>query len=181
MLLWGNWLQRRVLFLFIYFYLSRFLSSPSACRTSGGSNNRDYWGFFCPHLAESVFLASLLSFDGLWLIFFDEFCFDDFLMNFLTIFLTFNILTIASFRIGVPSILFFHLSYFFYTGQFCETDIDECIEDQPCQSGTCNNLKGGYECDCFDKFCGTNCQRRDVCIVSTHQAMGPKNYWKIRL
>ena len=65
---------------------------------------------------------------------------------------------------------------FFYTGQFCETDIDECIEDQPCQSGTCNNLKGGYECDCFENFCGTNCQRRDVCIVSTHQAMGPKNY-----
>ena len=72
------------------------------------------------------------------------------------------------------------LSYFFYTGQFCETDIDECIEDQPCQSGTCNNLKGGYECDCFEDYCGTNCQRRDICIVSTHQVMGPKNYWKIR-
>ena len=74
--------------------------------------------------------------------------------------------------------LFLYLIFilFFYTGQFCETDIDECIEDQPCQSGTCNNLKGGYECDCFDNFCGTNCQRRDVCIVSKHQAMGPKNY-----
>ena len=141
--LWGNWLQRRVLFLFIYFYLSRFLSSPSACRTSRGSKNRDYW-----------------------------------------VFLTFNLCTIALRALGSEylwSCFFIYLIFiFFYTGQFCETDIDECIEDQPCQSGTCNNLKGGYECDCFENFCGTNCQRRDVCIVSTHQAMGPKNYWKIR-
>ena len=35
-----------------------------------------------------------------------------------------------------------------YTGETCETDIDECDPD-PCENGaTCVNLIGEFRCDC---------------------------------
>ena len=33
-----------------------------------------------------------------------------------------------------------------YTGQLCDTDVDECLEN-PCLNGaTCLNLNGSFEC-----------------------------------
>ena len=74
-----------------------FLSSSSALRTCGASRNRDY----CFFVLFAEFFCHLA-------IFFDEFdkIFDqnfDFLVDFS---LTYCLLTVASFRIGVPSILF---------------------------------------------------------------------------
>ena len=67
-----------------------FLSS----RTSGASKNRDYWSFFLVLGSRRLSFCVTLT---------------NFLMNFFSkdFFLTFNLLTIASFRIGVPSILFY--------------------------------------------------------------------------
>lgn len=30
------------------------------------------------------------------------------------------------------------------------TDIDECIDNNPCVGGTCNNVPGSFRCDCLD-------------------------------
>ena len=36
-----------------------------------------------------------------------------------------------------------------WSGEECETDIDECEDDSICpQNSECINIDGGYECDC---------------------------------
>ena len=44
-----------------------------------------------------------------------------------------------------------------FSGKNCETDIDECFENNPCKNrGLCINKIGTYECICSG-FSGTNC------------------------
>ncbi|XP_061397909.1 epidermal growth factor-like protein 8 [Musca vetustissima] len=38
-----------------------------------------------------------------------------------------------------------------FSGRYCETDIDECIEEKPCDQ-TCINTVGSYYCKCRDGF-----------------------------
>jgi len=45
-----------------------------------------------------------------------------------------------------------------YSGDNCETDINECAP-APCQNGgTCVDLVGSYRCDCKTGYSGTNCE-----------------------
>ncbi|KAL9970212.1 hypothetical protein ACROYT_G022549 [Oculina patagonica] len=45
-----------------------------------------------------------------------------------------------------------------YSGNYCETDINECTNN-PCQNGaTCVNLDGSYRCDCTLGYTGNNCE-----------------------
>lgn len=52
-----------------------------------------------------------------------------------------------------------------YTGQNCETDIDECA-DQPCEHGRCIDLVNDFRCDCADTgFKGNRCETNiDDCV-----------------
>lgn len=52
-----------------------------------------------------------------------------------------------------------------YTGATCNTDIDECLNQNPCKQGaTCVNRPGGYECTCQPGWTGVNCdQDEDDC------------------
>ncbi|CAH1239237.1 VWDE [Branchiostoma lanceolatum] len=43
-----------------------------------------------------------------------------------------------------------------YTGQLCETEIDEC-QSNPCSNGTCVDLVNGYNCTCAEGYIGVNC------------------------
>ena len=44
-----------------------------------------------------------------------------------------------------------------FTGENCETDINECL-DSPCQNGMlCENLAGSYLCHCSEHFTGIDC------------------------
>ncbi|XP_059821083.1 protocadherin Fat 4 [Hypanus sabinus] len=46
-----------------------------------------------------------------------------------------------------------------YSGEVCETDIDECLPS-PCHNGgTCHNLIGRFSCTCPEGFMGTACER----------------------
>ncbi|XP_077863615.1 uncharacterized protein LOC100367658, partial [Saccoglossus kowalevskii] len=46
-----------------------------------------------------------------------------------------------------------------YTGNQCETDIDEC-KDNPCRNGgECQDGVNSYTCDCISGFEGNNCER----------------------
>ena len=86
-----------------------FLSALSACRTSGASKNRDYCSFFLRWF-QIFFVMNFL-----WRIFVMNFDFSE-------DFLTYNLFTIASFRIGVPSILFvyiFNLLYILLYNNHC--------------------------------------------------------------
>lgn len=46
-----------------------------------------------------------------------------------------------------------------FTGQYCDTDIDECLSS-PCQhGGLCIDGRNNYSCDCSDLFfTGPNCE-----------------------
>ncbi|XP_019622001.1 PREDICTED: von Willebrand factor D and EGF domain-containing protein-like isoform X2 [Branchiostoma belcheri] len=43
-----------------------------------------------------------------------------------------------------------------YTGQLCETEIDEC-QSNPCSNGTCIDYVNGYNCTCAEGYIGINC------------------------
>eukprot|EP00095_Tigriopus_kingsejongensis_P004554 maker-scaffold1671_size31647-snap-gene-0.7 protein:Tk04554 transcript:maker-scaffold1671_size31647-snap-gene-0.7-mRNA-1 annotation:"protein eyes shut" len=46
-----------------------------------------------------------------------------------------------------------------WSGEFCETDIDECIEKNPClNGGMCMNMEGSYICSCPFGYAGPNCE-----------------------
>ena len=100
------------------------LSSPSACRTSGASKNGDYCRTFLKHfpnllktafrytlwtlsipMACIMYIYGMHKYPYLWYVYlFDEF-FDKIFDNYFDKFFD-EFLTVASFRIGVPSILF---------------------------------------------------------------------------
>ena len=53
-----------------------------------------------------------------------------------------------------------------YTGNSCDTDINEC-ETNPCVQGTCTNLDGDYSCSCPPGTTGRDCnQDVDECQTS---------------
>ncbi|XP_019636960.1 PREDICTED: fibropellin-1-like [Branchiostoma belcheri] len=60
-----------------------------------------------------------------------------------------------------------------FTGQVCETDIDEC-ESTPCQNGgICTDRVNSYVCDCPDGYTGDNCEEDiDECQSSPCQNGG---------
>lgn len=42
-----------------------------------------------------------------------------------------------------------------WRGARCELDVDECIEEMPCENGAeCRNLNGSYECVCPEFYFG---------------------------
>ena len=45
-----------------------------------------------------------------------------------------------------------------FTGDYCQTDINECLAD-PCQyNGTCLEVDNTYKCICQDGYEGKNCE-----------------------
>jgi hypothetical protein len=40
-----------------------------------------------------------------------------------------------------------------FTGENCETDVNECEEDNFCNSGECINSLGNFTCDCQGMLC----------------------------
>lgn len=52
-----------------------------------------------------------------------------------------------------------------YTGNRCETDINECVSS-PCRNGaTCVNLVNAYKCTCPTGYTGTNCDRNQLFYI----------------
>ena len=50
-----------------------------------------------------------------------------------------------------------------YTGQLCESSIDDCVPD-PCENGgTCENGINSYTCQCHVGYTGNTCQLVDAC------------------
>ncbi len=49
-----------------------------------------------------------------------------------------------------------------YTGQHCETNIDECVSD-PCVNGTCVDGVNRYTCVCDEGWAGATCAHEEVC------------------
>ncbi|XP_064457665.1 protein crumbs-like [Ornithodoros turicata] len=48
-----------------------------------------------------------------------------------------------------------------FEGDYCENDLDECLEDDKClNGGECVNLVGSFECHCHLGFTGTQCGDR---------------------
>lgn len=43
-------------------------------------------------------------------------------------------------------------------GPYCSLDLNYCTHHKPCKNGTCyNHGQGGYKCECYPGFEGTNC------------------------
>ncbi|KAJ7323451.1 hypothetical protein OS493_031651 [Desmophyllum pertusum] len=50
-----------------------------------------------------------------------------------------------------------------YSGNNCQTDINECTSQSPCKNGaTCVNKQGGYQCNCKSGYSGNNCETEPV-------------------
>jgi len=45
-----------------------------------------------------------------------------------------------------------------WTGTNCETDLDECDTENPCNGGVCTNSEGSYSCECTSAWTGETCQ-----------------------
>ena len=54
-------------------------------------------------------------------------------------------------------------------------DIDECIEDPfLCKNGgDCQNIDGGYVCECDELFCGQHCTLDNPCINVSIKSLHP--------
>ena len=51
-----------------------------------------------------------------------------------------------------------------FLGSHCETEVDECDMD-PCQNGgTCTDLIGRFQCDCFPQYYGATCELQNGCF-----------------
>ncbi|CAL1299651.1 unnamed protein product, partial [Larinioides sclopetarius] len=53
-----------------------------------------------------------------------------------------------------------------FTGRFCEIDVDECLQKDPCKEHeTCINTYGGYNCTCQPDFVkdGEDCIPKVTC------------------
>lgn len=50
-----------------------------------------------------------------------------------------------------------------YEGSRCETDVDECLLEAACESGTCIDRPGSYECVCPEGLFGRRCEHNDSC------------------
>ena len=61
-----------------------------------------------------------------------------------------------------------------YTGNLCENDIDECV-DQPCQNGgTCVNTEGSFTCTCPAGYMGDLARMTLMNVWTSHVRMeGP--------
>ncbi|XP_019635893.1 PREDICTED: von Willebrand factor D and EGF domain-containing protein-like [Branchiostoma belcheri] len=57
-----------------------------------------------------------------------------------------------------------------YTGDECETEIDECQSDPCVNGGTCVDLVNGYNCTCTEEYTGTHC---DVEVEDKCAALDP--------
>uniref|UniRef100_A0A0K0E8S4 Neurogenic locus Notch protein n=1 Tax=Strongyloides stercoralis TaxID=6248 RepID=A0A0K0E8S4_STRER len=52
-----------------------------------------------------------------------------------------------------------------YKGLTCEEDINECSDiKNSCINGVCENLKGGYRCECKNGYIGKKCNHLDPCL-----------------
>ena len=70
--------------------------------------------------------------------------------------------------------VFFHICQCVpgYTGDNCETNIDEC-GSSPCQNGgACKDLGNVYNCSCPNDYDGTNCENYNICYGITCQNDG---------
>ena len=60
-----------------------------------------------------------------------------------------------------------HVVFAGYMGGNCELEINEC-ESAPCYNGaTCEDLVGGYECQCVEQYYGDQCELKvDNCELN---------------
>lgn len=56
-----------------------------------------------------------------------------------------------------------------YTGDFCETDIDDCVGVTCNGHGTCHDNVNGYFCDCDGLWGGDNCEIDTFCAANPCQ------------
>uniref|UniRef100_A0A0N4ZTI2 Neurogenic locus Notch protein n=1 Tax=Parastrongyloides trichosuri TaxID=131310 RepID=A0A0N4ZTI2_PARTI len=55
-----------------------------------------------------------------------------------------------------------------FKGLTCEEDINECTEiKNSCIKGKCENLNGGYKCECEHGYIGSKCNQLDPCLISS--------------
>ena len=55
-----------------------------------------------------------------------------------------------------------------YSGQNCDTNVNECASN-PCQNGgSCMDRVNGYQCQCSDSYTGSNCEVEQQCKSLKH-------------